>query len=204
MQSAEDTLAITQLIVNERYNRDHRKWQQFRDAYFEDSIVRISWFNGSGWDFVKATQERFAGADIGMHFVSAVPVRLYGDRAVVTVPLSIQTCPTWQGVQVFINSVVVGFYGVEKRQGRWGICSFECSYIRDTIIPLIPGDEIPIDRQLLETLRPSYRYISYSLITGGHEVDHNLPGIDRPELVKEIEDRLEAWAHDNSTTSLRT
>ena len=131
---------------------------------------------------------------MGLHFVSAIPVQLYGDRAIVTVPMSIQLQMTLENVPVFVNSVVIGFYGAEKRQGRWGICSFECSYEYDTAIPMVPGDEILIDKRLLATLRPSYRYISYALTIAGQEVDHNLPGSDRSELVKAIEDRLETWA----------
>jgi hypothetical protein len=198
MSAADDATAIAQLIANERYDRDHRKWDRFREAYFEDSIVAISWFQGSGPDFVKATEERFADADLGMHFVSAVPVRCHGDRAVATVPLSIQLNRTWGNVPLFLESVVIGFYSLERREGRWGICSFECSYARDQVIPANPGDTIPIDRALLETFRPSYRFLSYSLAQGGYVVDQNLPGVDRPDLVNAMEDRLDRWAERRS------
>lgn len=194
MTDTDDVTEIVQLIVGERSDRDHRRWGPFRAAYLPDSTVAISWFTGSGPDFVAATRARFEHSDPGMHFVSAVPVRLHGDRAIAPVPLSIQLNPTWHGVPLQLTSVVIGYYSLEKRDGRWGIHGFECSYVRDSIAPVFPGDVVPIDRDLLAGYRPSYRFLSYAVAQGGQEPDHNLPGADRPDLVTAIEDRLERWA----------
>ena len=50
---AADTSAITQCVLTERESRDLGRWARMRECFHPDSIVRISWFQGSGPDFVE-------------------------------------------------------------------------------------------------------------------------------------------------------
>src|SRR5579863_2500123 len=47
-----DITFISQLILRERESRDLGRWDQMRDCFWPDSVVRISWFRGNGPDFV--------------------------------------------------------------------------------------------------------------------------------------------------------
>src|ERR1051325_493185 len=71
LRKIRDTAEITQLIIRERTARDLRKWDEFKDAYFEDSKVEVSWFTGTGWEFVDVTKKAFANTDIGVHLLNA-------------------------------------------------------------------------------------------------------------------------------------
>src|SRR5262249_7729800 len=50
---AADVSAISQLVLRERFSRDHGLWEQMRDCFHDDSIVRISWIRASGPEFVR-------------------------------------------------------------------------------------------------------------------------------------------------------
>jgi hypothetical protein len=54
---AADVSAVTQLILRERLSRDLGLWEQMRDCFHDDSVVRISWINASGPEFVGRSKE---------------------------------------------------------------------------------------------------------------------------------------------------
>ena len=57
---AADVTAVSQLIVRERLSRDLGLWEQMHDCYHEDSVVRLSWLNGSGPEFVRRSKDMAA------------------------------------------------------------------------------------------------------------------------------------------------
>jgi hypothetical protein len=56
MATTDDITFITQLVVRERESRDMGFWNRMRDCFHPDSVVNIIWFQGSGPDFVTASQ----------------------------------------------------------------------------------------------------------------------------------------------------
>src|ERR1700749_3477021 len=54
---------ISQLLLGERQARDRGWWDRMRAAYAPDSTVRLSWFQGTGPDFVAASQQLAAALD---------------------------------------------------------------------------------------------------------------------------------------------
>lgn len=191
--SLRKTAEVAQLIIRERSARDLRKWDEFKDAYFEDSKVEVSWFKGTGWEFVEVTKKAFANTDIGVHLLNAIDVHHYNNRAIATATVTIVS--DWTiGAPCTLFRICVFYFGVEKRAGKWGIVSFDTHWDRDYIVPKIPGDKIEIDRELLATFRPSYQLDSYaSFKARGIKKDQNLPGVDRPETIKKLRDRLDNW-----------
>ena len=57
VQEAADVSAVSQLVLRERVSRDLGLWEQMRDCFHDDSVVRISWFSGSGPEFVRRSIE---------------------------------------------------------------------------------------------------------------------------------------------------
>src|SRR5271168_27509 len=56
-----DEFAATQVVLREREARDRCWWAEMADCFHDESTVTISWFQGSGADFVaqsKAMTER--------------------------------------------------------------------------------------------------------------------------------------------------
>ena len=53
---AADVSAVSQLVLRERLSRDFGLWEQMRDCFYDDSVVRISWITASGPEFVRPFQ----------------------------------------------------------------------------------------------------------------------------------------------------
>ena len=54
---AADVSAVSQLVLRERFSRDLGWWEQMRDCFHDNSIMRISWIKASGPEFVRRSQE---------------------------------------------------------------------------------------------------------------------------------------------------
>lgn len=70
--------AATQLVLRERQSRDRGWWADWSQCFAEDSIVDMSWFTGSGAEFVHQTQLRFHRGRLGP--APAVPASRSGQR----------------------------------------------------------------------------------------------------------------------------
>lgn len=67
MTPMSDVTAITQLILRERQGRDRGWWDRMRAAFRPDSVVRLSWFSGTGPEFVRRSEEMSARGDLSVH-----------------------------------------------------------------------------------------------------------------------------------------
>ena len=188
-----DITAITQLIVRERESRDLARWQQMRDCFWPDSLVRISWFRGTGADFVTASIDMAKRGVPAKHRLAPILVTLLGTRAIASLTAIIDLPVNLQGIDGTLSAHARLLYRAEKRENQWRIIGFDAIYMRDEITTPIPGQTISIDPKELQSYRPSYRMLTYYLKTQGFSIDSNLPGIDRPDLVQALNDELFAW-----------
>jgi hypothetical protein len=78
MATTDDITLITQLVVRERESRGMGFWNRMRDCFYPDSVVNISWFQGSGPDFVTASQGMASRGMLAKHRLG--PVLLYQFR----------------------------------------------------------------------------------------------------------------------------
>jgi hypothetical protein len=67
-------------------------------------------------------------------------------------------------------------------------------YLRDELVPAVPGQTIVIAPEALAKFRPSYRLLSYVLSQNNYQVNADLPGDDRPDTVEKLEHELFGWA----------
>src|SRR5262249_17584250 len=79
---AADVSAVTQLVLRERLSRDLALWEQMRDCFHDDSLVRISWINASGPEFVRRSKEMAERNVRASHRLGPILVTLAGDRAI--------------------------------------------------------------------------------------------------------------------------
>ena len=194
VQDSSDISEITQLILRERESRDLGRWDTMRDCFHPDSIVKISWFNGSGPEFVDGSIDMAERGMLAKHRLAPVHVVLSGDRAIARLTAIIDIPRIVDGTDLMLSAHGRFVYRVEKRDDVWGIFSFECIYMRDELTPTIPGQTIHIDPAEVEEFRPSYRNLAWCLKKTGYEVDPDLPGEDRPETVAALLREVEAWA----------
>lgn len=194
LDDAADISAITQCVLTERESRDLGRWARMRDCFHVDAIVRISWFQGSGPDFVERSIDMAQRQVRATHRLGPVAVRLNGERAVASLGATIDIPGTLDGVDIVLSSHARFLYRVERRDGRWRLSSFEAFYLRDELHPQLPGQAVPVTPEHVAGFRPSYRMLSLLLTRQGYTVNHELPGIDRPETVDAMCREVYGWA----------
>ncbi|HEV2700191.1 MAG TPA: nuclear transport factor 2 family protein [Steroidobacteraceae bacterium] len=193
--AAADVSAITQLVLTERESRDLGRWEELGACYLPDSRVEISWISGTGAQFVAGSVEMARRGVKARHRLGPVLVRLNAERALASLSCVIDIPGELHGVEFCLSSHARLLYPVERRDARWGLMGFYGIYVRDEIITRIPGQKLPILAQELAAFRPSYRMLSWLLTNqGGYVVNHDLPGVDRPEAAEALEQKLLAWA----------
>ena len=82
LREAADIVAVQQLILRERSSRDLGLWEQMRDCFHEDSIVRLSWIDASGPEFVRRSQEMVERNVKATHRLGPILVTLASNRAI--------------------------------------------------------------------------------------------------------------------------
>ena len=105
-----------------------------------------------------------------------------------------------EGVDLVMTNFVRLFTQLEKikvgEEDKWKMLSLECLYMFETLTPCLPpppDKPLVLDLSGLENARRSYKAVVWHIGTLGGVVRDDLPGIDQPETVKEIEDRNQAW-----------
>ena len=68
------------------------------------------------------------------------------------------------------------------------------SILRDEMTPVLPGQTIAIDPGAVKAFRPTYRVLSYCLVSNEFPVSNDLAGIDRPDLVNALVHEIYGWA----------
>jgi SnoaL-like protein len=191
---AADISAVSQLILRVFVSRDLGLWEQMRDCFHDDSTVRISWIKASGPEFVRRSKEMAERNVQARHRLGPIFVTLSGDRAIAQLAGIIDIPFTLKGIEVMMSSHARLLFRVERRQGVWRLFGFDAVYLRDEIAPVIPGQTVAVDPDALRTFRPSYRFLSYCLTSGGFPVPNDLAGVDRPDLVDALVREIYGWA----------
>lgn len=187
-----DTIVVAELIYLERHLRDKGRWDEMKELYHPESLVRVAWFEGNGHAFVEASKELHR-AGLSKHRLSPSIVRVNGSRAVAETDTVIETRVRWGDVEVDTAANCRLLSMVRKDKGAWRIASLDCIYEKDMVRPVNPTDVLPIDATVLQTFRPSYRFISYNLHSLGRNINAHLPGDDQPELVNQLYAEADAW-----------
>lgn len=182
----EEAANLLQVIAHEREGRDRGWWDQMADCYHADSCVRSMWFTGTGQEFTAASRRMAERGDRSRHRLAVGAVHLSGERAVVSMPMSIEFRIELHSVGADLVSYARGIYRLERRYGQYRICDLSTIYERDTLTPVVPGEHIPMDRGRLDAMPPSYRMLAYYFDVRGYEVNPDMPGDDLPESAEAL------------------
>jgi hypothetical protein len=202
VRNAVDITAISQLVLFERECRDLSRWNGMRDCFHPDSRVRISWFNGSGAEFVEGSIDMVRRGMLAKHRLGPPLVRLANNRAVASLSAIIDIPDKLGGVDVMLSTYARFLFRTEKRDGRWKISFFDAIYTRDELTSAIPGQTIAIATADVKSFRASYRMMSYLLTLKGYKVNMDLAGDDRPETVAAMNAEIFGWAQIEPDSSL--
>ncbi|MGH9715607.1 MAG: nuclear transport factor 2 family protein [Candidatus Acidiferrales bacterium] len=190
---AADITAVAQLILRERESRDLGRWERMRDCFWQESLVRVSWYQGNGPGFVDGSIDMARRGILAKHRLAPPLVNLNGDRAVATFAAIIDLPVKLQGVELTLSSHARFLYRAERRDGIWRLMGFDAIYMRDELTSAIPGETITINPEEVRKFRSSCRMLSYYLGAQGYDVNSNLAGEDRPDLVAALNDELYGW-----------
>jgi hypothetical protein len=134
-----EVAVITQVILSERQGRDHSWWDQIAAAYWLDSTVRLSWYEGDGAGFVAGSKKHAEHGTTAAHHMFAPAVRVQGNQIHVEVAALMWSTVTVDGTPGNVNSFVRLNYRVERREREWRILSLDPIYEYATLTPGIPG-----------------------------------------------------------------
>ncbi|WP_113700021.1 nuclear transport factor 2 family protein [Nonomuraea lactucae] len=190
---------VAQLVLRERQSRDRGWYDDMADCFADDAFVEMSWFSGTGADFVEATRAMAGRGDLAVHRLSPPAVRLHGNRALLELPLVIERRIDVDGVEADIASACRSQYRARRGpDGRWRIVRVTSIYEKDTLSATIPGARLDVDPEILATYRPSYRFLAWDLNRKGYDVGNDHLGDDRPDAVQRQYADEFAWLHEES------
>lgn len=166
-QLLKDKFSIKELIEFERFCRDNALWDEMRKCFAPDSTVKISWFTGTGAEFVDASIKMDSHAP---HKLYNTVIQLNNDRAVAATMATIQTSADIDGCTVELQSDLKLLYRLQVINTSWHIVFMEGIYEKDALLPS-SGEYFSIARNELDEYRPSYANLSYLLKMSGFEVN---------------------------------
>lgn len=185
------------LVRRERFARDRRRFEVMRACFHADAYVRTSWYDGHGADaYVEATRKWMGDRPAGTHWVFPAFAQIEGDRATVESPAMIASRTRLEGVEVDFQVICRFFSRAVREAGEWKLLTFHVLFERDTLRPVDPSDPLPVDRDLLKTLRPSYKHIAYIQQSRGVKVNPDLLGDDRRDALDAFYAGEDRWLTD--------
>ncbi len=189
-----DREELFDLVRRERFARDQRRFDVMRECFHDDAYVRTSWYDGHGGEaYVEATRQWMSRAGNSKHWVFPAYARVAGDKATVESPAMIFNRARLEGVEVDFHVFCRFFSRAVRVEGAWKLLTFEVLFERDIMRTVNPAEALPIEWRVLETLRPSYRFLAYLQRSRGVTVNPDLLGDDRPDQLDAFHAGEEAW-----------
>lgn len=197
LQRLLDRTEIFDLVRVERHYRDVRDWDGLLNSFVPNAPVRTTWFEGTATEFVEASRKKMSrtGAIISSpkHWIMPTVLQINGSRALIESQAAIFDRLTFDNVEFDSFQYCRFFSRVMRTEAGWRLASFEGIYQRDHLRSVNPAEPLPIDWELVKTLRPSYRFLAYTQLRRGYEVNPELLGDDRPDLLESFYAAERRW-----------
>jgi SnoaL-like protein len=191
--SGEDVALVGQVVLAERQGRDRGWWDQMAAAYWPDSTVSLSWYEGDGAGFVAGSAAMAERGAVALHRMFAPVVHVRGERAYVEASVAMRIQTEVDGVAGDLISHTRLNYRLERRSGAWGIVSLASIYEYATLTPSVPGQVISIPPEELARFRPSYAVLAWNIAREGRTPTDDELGDDRPEAVAAFYSAMWEW-----------
>jgi hypothetical protein len=191
-QQAADRRQIRDLLENWVVWRDAGDWERFRQVWHPDGRMMATWFQGSGDEFIRVSQDGWARGVSILHFLGGISIEVTGDRAISQTKMTISQRGDVEGVTCDVVCTGRFYDFLEKRNERWGIVLRQPIYEKDRIDPVSPAAKLELDAALLARFPEGYRHLAYMQTRIGYTVKPDMPGLKGAE-VEQLYSRGAAW-----------
>ncbi len=188
-----DRTEIFDLVRFERLCRDQRDFPGMLGCFVPNAPVRTTWFDGTVEDFAEASRKKMTSGSQAKHWIMPARLEINDGRALVESPALIFDRLIFDGIEFDTFQYCRFVSRVIKTAGGWKLGSFEGIYQRDQMQTVDPRDELPVDWDVIKSLRPSYKFIGYTQVKRGYKVNPELLGDDRPDLLEAFYAREQKW-----------
>ncbi|MBR0838833.1 nuclear transport factor 2 family protein [Bradyrhizobium liaoningense] len=187
-----DRRQIRDLLENWVVWRDAGDWERFRQVWHPDGRMMATWFQGSGDEFIRVSQEGWARGVSILHFLGGISIEITGSRAISQTKMTISQRGDIEGVTCDVVCTGRFYDFLEKRGNRWGIVLRQPIYEKDRIDPVSPAAKLELDAALLDRFPEGYRHLAYMQTRIGYSVKSDMPGLKGKE-VEQLYGRGAAW-----------
>lgn len=187
-----DRRKIRDLLENWVVWRDAGDWERFRQVWHPDGRMMATWFQGSGDEFIRVSQEGWARGVSILHFLGGISIEITGSRAISQTKMTISQRGDIEGVTCDVVCTGRFYDFLEKRDDRWGIVLRQPIYEKDRIDPVSPAAKLELDAALLDRFPEGYRHLAYMQTRIGYSVKSDMPGLKGKE-VEQLYGRGAAW-----------
>ncbi|MEV0845958.1 nuclear transport factor 2 family protein [Streptomyces sp. NPDC049954] len=194
--SGPDIALVTHVVLAERQGRDRGWWHQMEDQFWDDSTVRLSWYEGDGAGFVAGSAAMAERGAVALHHLFAPVVHVRGARAYTELPVAMRLPVEVEGVRGDLVTHTRLNYRLERRGDIWRIRTLDAVYEYATLSPSIPGQSIRIPEEDLAQYRPSYALLAWNIAREGRSPSQNDLGDDRPEELAALYEAIWEWLND--------
>ncbi|WP_035971377.1 nuclear transport factor 2 family protein [Bradyrhizobium sp. WSM3983] len=187
-----DRRQIRDLLENWVVWRDAGDWERFRQVWHPDGRMMATWFQGSGDEFIRVSQEGWARGVSILHFLGGISIEVIGSRAISQSKMTISQRGDVEGITCDVVCTGRFYDFLERRNDRWGIVLRQPIYEKDRIDPVSPAAKLELDAALLARYPEGYRHLAYMQTRIGYVVKPDMPGL-KGEEVEQLYGRGAAW-----------
>ena len=195
MSEFNDVMQIRDLIERWVVYRDAFLWDKLRPIWTEDGMMKATWSEGTADDFIANNKK---GLEKGLnvyilHTLGGSAIEVEGDRAVSMTKFLIHQRATLDGVlcDVLCNARHYDFW--ERRNGQWGLVSRNTILDKDRIDPVVPGETINLDQEILGRFPMEYQHLAYLQTKLGYIVSPDCPRLTGGKALEDLYARGEEW-----------
>ncbi|MBB5415226.1 hypothetical protein QF000_001080 [Paraburkholderia atlantica] len=187
-----ERLAIREAIENWAIWRDAGDWHRFARLWHPEGVMMATWFQGTGAEFIRVTQEGWERGVSILHFLGGTSIDLAGTRAIAQTKMTISQRGNIEGhlCDVVCTGRFYDFY--EKVDGAWLLRLRQPIYEKDRLDPVETGVKLDLDPEILGRFPEGYRHLAYIQTKIGYAVKRDMPGLTGP-AVEALYERGRAW-----------
>ncbi len=186
-----DQQQLAAVIQNWGFWRDQGRWEQLATTFHPEGTIQVTWFSGRFADFIAASREMRKTRRGSKHEIGGSRIEVRGERAIAETNVHIMGRRELHGIECDLTAWGRFFDFFEKREG-WAIVRRVAIYEKDRVDPVMPGATVSFDEKLLASMPAAYRFLGYSLASGGFSVSQDLPVDDSPAL-DQLHGDAEVW-----------